>query len=84
MFVKCNKAGSWICLESTREISLFYIAAESIAKIPNKTINANIQEAANRAGYDEIDLILDGIDAVSAIELVLDMIQKVFNPEGSK
>jgi hypothetical protein len=84
MFVKCNKAGNWICLESTRENSLFYIAAESIAKIPNKTINANIQEAADRAGYDEIDLIIDGIDAVSAKELVQDMVQKLFHPEGSK
>jgi hypothetical protein len=84
MFVKCNEAGSWICLESTREISLFYIAVETIAKIPNKIINANIQEAANRSGYDEIDLVLDGIDAVSAKELAQDMIQKVFHPEGSK
>ena len=82
MFVKCNDAGSWICLESTREISLLYIAAGTIAKIPNKIVNAYIQEAASRSGYDEIDLVLDGIDAESAKELAQDMIQKVFHPEG--
>lgn len=82
MFVKYNDAGSWICLESTREFSLFYIAAGTIANIPNEIVNEYIQEAANRSGYDEIDLVLDGIDAVSDKELVQDMIQKVFYPEG--
>jgi len=82
VFVKCNDAGSWICLESTREISLFYIAAGTIANIPDKIVNEYILEAADRSGYDEIDLVLDGIDAVSAKELAQDMIQKVFHPEG--
>ncbi len=81
MFVKSNDAGSWICLESTREISLFYIAAGTIAKTPDKIVNEYILEEANRSGYDEIDLILDGIDATSAKELVQDMVQKVFHPE---
>ncbi len=82
VFVKCNEAGVWICLESAREINLFYVAAGIIAEIPNNIINADIQEVANRNGYDEIDLVLDGLDAESAKELAQDMINKVFIPKG--
>ena len=82
MFVKCNDAGSWICLESAREINLFYVVAGIIAEIPNNFINADIQKVANKNGYDEIDLVLDGIDAVSAKEFAQDMINKVFIPKG--
>ncbi len=82
MFVRCNNAGIWICLESAREINLFYVVAGIIAEIPNKNVNAYIQEAANRSGYDEIDLVLDGIVAESAKELAQDMINKVVIPEG--
>jgi hypothetical protein len=53
-----------------------------IAEIPNNVINADIQKVANSNGYDEIDLILDGIDAQSAKELAQDMINKVFIPKG--
>jgi hypothetical protein len=82
MYFECNKAGSWICLESAREINLFYVVAGIIAEIPNNVINADIQKVANSNGYDEIDLILDGIDAQSAKELAQDMINKVFIPKG--
>ena len=82
MFVKCNDAGRWICLESVREINLFYVAAGFIATIPNKIVNTYIQEAANSTEYDEINLVLEGIDAASAKELAQDMIQKVFHLEG--
>ena len=82
MFVRCNDTSVWICLESAREINLFYVAAGIIAEIPNNFINADIQEVANRNGYDEIDLVLDGIDAESAKELAQDMINKVFIPKG--
>ena len=82
MFVKFNDTGRWICLESVREISLFYIVTETITKVPNKIVNAYIQEAAKKFGYDEIDLVLDGIDAASAKELAQDLINKVFNPES--
>ena len=56
--------------------------AGTIVNIPNEIINANIQEAANRSQYDEIDLILEGIDAASAKELAQNMIKKVLHPEG--
>ena len=79
MFVRCNNAGVWICLESAREINLFYVAAGFIAEISNNIINADIREVANRNGYDEIDLVLDGIDAASAKELAQDMINKVYS-----
>lgn len=81
MFVKCNDAGIWICLESAREISLFSIVAGTIINIPNEIINADIQEIANKAGRDEIDLVLEGIDAASAKELAQDMNQKIFHPK---
>ena len=52
---------------------MFSTVAGTIVNIPNEIINANIQEAANRSQYDEIDLILEGIDAASAKELAQDM-----------
>ncbi len=75
MFVKCDDAGMWICLESAREILLFSIVAGTIVNIPDKIVNADIQEVANRNEYDEIDLVLEGIDAASAKELAQDMIR---------
>lgn len=83
MFVRCNEAGRWICLESVREINLFFMVAVTIDKISNKIVNEYILEAANKMEYDEIDLVLEGIDAASTKELALDMIHKVFHPEGS-
>ena len=61
---------------------MFSTVAGTIVNIPNEIINANIQEAANRSQYDEIDLILEGIDAASAKELAQNMIKKVLHPEG--
>ena len=60
---------------------MFSTVAGTIVNIPNEIINANIQEAANRSQYDEIDLILEGIDAASAKELAQNMIKKVLHPE---
>jgi len=82
VFVRCNDAGRWICLESAREMNLFSIVAGTIVNIPNDILNADIQEEAKRSGRDEIDLVLNGIDAESAKELAQDMNNKVFNPEG--
>ena len=71
-------------MESAREINLFFVVAGIIAEIPNNFINADIQKVANRNGYDEIDLVLDGIDAESAKEFAQDMINKVVIPKGRR
>ncbi len=84
MIVKSDDTTTWVGLESAREIMLFSVAIGTIVDIPNEVINAKIQAIANKVEYNEIDLVVEGIDAASAKEFAHDLVQKVLhgNQEG--
>lgn len=79
MIIRRDDKATWIGLESNREHLLFLLAIKTILGIPDEIINEHIQEAANRAEWDETEVILLGIDSASAKEFTQELVAKVLH-----
>ena len=77
MLVKQDNVGTWFCCESEREVLLLLRVIASFVELPNEIINKHIKEQINSNKYNEIDFIVDGIDAQSAKNFVADMAKKL-------